>query len=94
PEQFRPERFMGTRPSPYEFFPFGGGVRRCIGMAFALYEMKIVLAQMLQRVSLRAADGRAVRPVRRSITLAPSRGVPVLVAGIRPPPLVPGSPVR
>src|SRR5262249_29163384 len=47
PERFNPERFIGARPSPYAFFPFGGGVRRCLGMAFALYEMKIVLAEML-----------------------------------------------
>ena len=78
-ELFSPERFLGARPMPYEFFPFGGGVRRCIGMAFAIYEMKIVLAEVLQRVSLRAAPGYAVRPVRRSITLAPSQGVRVVV---------------
>jgi cytochrome P450 len=79
PERFSPERFLGARPTPYEFFPFGGGVRRCIGMAFAIYEMKIVLAEVLQRVSLRAAPGYRVQPVRRSITLAPSQGVPVVV---------------
>jgi cytochrome P450 len=79
PERFDPERFLGARPLPHEYFPFGGGVRRCIGMAFAIYEMKIVLAELLQRVSFRAAPGYAVRPVRRSITLAPSRGVPVVV---------------
>jgi cytochrome P450 len=44
PHEFRPERFLGKRPDPYEWTPFGGGVRRCLGMAFALYEMKIVLA--------------------------------------------------
>ena len=79
PERFDPERFLGTRPLPHEYFPFGGGIRRCIGMAFAIYEMKIVLAEILQRVSFHAAPGYAVRPVRRSITLAPSRGVPVVV---------------
>ena len=79
PERFDPERFLGARPLPHEYFPFGGGVRRCIGMAFAIYEMKIVLAELLRRVSFRAAPGYAVRPVRRSITLAPSRGVPVIV---------------
>jgi cytochrome P450 len=57
PERFDPERFVGRRPSPYEFLPFGGGVRRCLGMAFALYEMKIVLAQVLSRVELRLASG-------------------------------------
>jgi cytochrome P450 family 110 len=79
PEAFRPERFVGARPSPYTFLPFGGGVRRCLGMAFALYEMKIVLATVLARVVLRAAPGSSVRVVRRSITLAPSHGMPVVV---------------
>jgi cytochrome P450 len=80
PERFDPERFIGRRPSPYEFFPFGGGVRRCLGMAFALYEMKIVLAEVLSRVELRFATGYRMQQVRRSITLAPSRGMPVVVA--------------
>ena len=78
PERFRPERFLETRPTPYEFLPFGGGVRRCLGMAFALVEMKIVLAEVLSRVELRAAPGYQVRVVRRSVTLAPSEGMPVV----------------
>jgi cytochrome P450 len=79
PEHFDPERFVGARPSPYAFFPFGGGVRRCIGAAFATYEMKVVLAQVLSRVELRAAPGYRVRLIRRTVTFAPSGGVPVVV---------------
>ena len=79
PECFRPERFLETKPTPYEFLPFGGGVRRCLGMAFALVEMKIVLAEVLSRVELRTAPGYQVRVVRRSVTLAPSEGMPVVV---------------
>src|SRR5215468_2798628 len=79
PERFRPERFLGSKPTPYEFLPFGGGVRRCLGMAFALVEMKIVLGEVLTRVELRAAPGYQVRVVRRSVTLAPSEGMPVVV---------------
>src|SRR5262249_48127512 len=79
PTRFDPERFLGARPSPYAFFPFGGGIRRCLGMAFALYEMKIVLAQVLLRAALGAAPGHTVRVVRRSITLAPSGGMPVVI---------------
>ena len=79
PERFRPERFLETKPTPYEFLPFGGGVRRCLGMAFALVEMKIVLAEVLSRVELRAAPGYQVRVVRRGVTLAPSEGMPVVV---------------
>jgi cytochrome P450 len=79
PERFLPDRFVGTRPAPYEFFPFGGGLRRCLGMAFALYEMRIVLAEVLARVAIRPVPGVRIRPVRRSITLTPSRGMPVLL---------------
>jgi cytochrome P450 family 110 len=79
PEVFRPERFLGARPGAYDFLPFGGGVRRCLGMAFALYEMKVVLARVLSSVELRLAPGYRARPVRRSVTLAPSRGMPVVV---------------
>ena len=79
PEHFDPERFVGRRPSPYEFFPFGGGGRRCLGMAFALYEMKVVLTAVLSRVELRLTTGYRMQRVRRSITLAPSHGMPVVV---------------
>jgi cytochrome P450 len=78
PDTFDPDRFLAKRVSPYEFFPFGGGIRHCIGAAFALYEMKIVLAQVLSRANLRAAPGRRVRLVRRGITFAPSAGMPVV----------------
>jgi cytochrome P450 len=79
PGRFRPERFLESKPTPWEFLPFGGGARRCLGMAFALVEMKIVLAEVLARVELRAAPAYRVRVVRRSITLAPSEGMPVVV---------------
>ena len=55
-------------------------MRRCLGMAFALYEMKVVLARVLSRIELRLAPGYRARPERRSVTLAPSRGMPVVVA--------------
>ncbi len=79
PERFAPERFVARKPDPYEYFPFGGGVRHCLGAAFAMYEMKIVLAEMLRRVELRAAPGVTVRLVRRGLTFAPSAGMPVIV---------------
>jgi cytochrome P450 len=79
PERFDPGRFLGTRPSPYTFFPFGGGVRRCIGAALATYEMKTVLAEILPRVALRIAPGYRMRPRLRAVTIAPSGGMPVVV---------------
>jgi cytochrome P450 len=79
PDRFDPGRFLGARPSPYTFFPFGGGTRRCIGAAFATYEMKIVLARVIGRVELALAGGYRPRLVRRSIAFAPSEGLPVVV---------------
>ena len=79
PSVFRPERFLGRRPTPYEFFPFGGGTRACLGAAFASFEMKIVLARILARVELASAPGYRARIVRRGIAFAPSEGVPVVL---------------
>jgi cytochrome P450 family 110 len=76
PERFEPERFLTRKPAAYEWFPFGGGTRRCVGMAFAMYEMRIVLAEIFSRCTLRAVDDDVV-PVRRGITLAPKGGVRV-----------------
>jgi len=74
PKQFKPERFLERQFSSYEYLPFGGGNRRCIGMAFALYEMKLVLATVMSRYSLALSGSHDVKPVRRGITLAPSGG--------------------
>jgi cytochrome P450 len=79
PERFDPTRFLDTKPSPYAFFPFGGGVRRCIGMAFAMYEMQVVIATVLSRLHVRAAPGYEARLVRRAITFTPSEGMPIIV---------------
>ena len=78
PERFDPARFIGRRIDPYHYYPFGGGTRRCLGMAFASFEMKIVLATILSRVELARAPGAEVRLVRRGITFAPSGGMPVV----------------
>ena len=78
PNAFDPDRFLETRPDPYAFFPFGGGVRHCLGAAFATYEMKIVLARVLSRVTLRPAPDYVLRVVRRGLALAPSSGLPVV----------------
>jgi cytochrome P450 len=78
PEQFRPERFVGAKVDPYSWLPFGGGVRRCIGMAFAQVEMGIVLQRVVARTRLEAASGPS-RMVRRSVTLAPSDGARVVL---------------
>ena len=80
PKRFDPSRFLGKKFAPSELFPFGGGVRRCIGMSFALYEMRIVLARLFERTNLMLAGTRPIREVRRAITLMPSEGLLVKVA--------------
>ncbi len=77
PERFMPERWLGAKPDPYTWIPFGGGTRRCIGMAFAQFEMRIVLQTIIPRVPLSAVGGDA-RVVRRGITLAPEGGTRVV----------------
>jgi len=81
PKRFKPERFLERQFSPYEYLPFGGGNRRCIGMAFAMFEMKLVLAKVLSQYSLELAENRPVMPVRRGVTMAPAGGVPLVVKG-------------
>ncbi|MEH2451090.1 cytochrome P450 [Nostoc sp.] len=79
PEQFRPERFLNQKFSPYEYFPFGGGYRGCIGGAFSMYELKLVTAIILSHFKLSLTDKRPVHPVRRGITIVPSGGVKMVV---------------
>lgn len=78
PEAFRPERFLTFKPAAWEWLPFGGGLRRCVGAAFAIYEMKMVLAAMLMRLDMRLVSDR-VRATRRAVTITPARGLPVVV---------------
>jgi cytochrome P450 family 110 len=72
PDKFRPERFLERRYSPFEYLPFGGGVRRCIGMGLAQFEMKLVISGILSSYELALADTRPVRLVRRGVTSGPS----------------------
>ncbi|MBD2447314.1 cytochrome P450 [Nostoc sp. FACHB-152] len=85
PKQFKPERFLERQFSNYEFMPFGGGVRRCLGEALAILEMKLVLATILSKYQLTLADSQAELPHRRGITLAPARGVQMVMTGKRAP---------
>jgi cytochrome P450 len=79
PEKFDPRRFLDARPDPYKFFPFGGGTRRCLGAAFATYQMKIVLSEVLRRFDVAPSFGYAPRPTRVSIAIGPSEGMPVML---------------
>ena len=73
--EFDPQRFIDRTFTPYEFMPFGGGARRCIGEALAMYELKLVLAQVLSRYEFSLVDSTPEPPRRRGVTLAPAHGV-------------------
>jgi cytochrome P450 len=79
PDRFDPDRFVDARTNPYTFFPFGGGVRRCLGMAFALYEMRIILGAILAKHTVRPAPGVRIRAERRNVTMTPSNGMPLVL---------------
>jgi hypothetical protein len=79
PERFDPDRFVGKRPSPYSWIPFGGGLRRCPGAAFAHMEMDIVLRTMLRAIELVPTDERSERWLFRGLAFAPARGGRVVV---------------
>jgi cytochrome P450 family 135 len=82
PSAFRPERFLtDDAPDTYTWVPFGGGTRRCLGASFALMEMRIVLRRVLESARLRAADRDLDAVQFRAITLAPRRGVRVVLEG-------------
>ena len=74
PYAFRPERFLDTKPGTYTWIPFGGGRRRCLGMSFAMLEMRIVLREVFRAYDLRATGAGPEPPRRRNITITPARG--------------------
>jgi cytochrome P450 family 135 len=84
PFAFRPERFLDEPPETYAWIPFGGGIRRCLGAAFAEFEMRIVLREVVTRCELHKADPRPERIGRRNITLSPKHGTPVVLTARHP----------
>jgi len=81
PERFRPERFLERKFGPHEWFPFGGGNRVCLGMPFALYEMKVLLATVFSQVRLTRPAGARSRARRYGLVLGPDDGARVVVQG-------------
>ncbi|MEA2131870.1 MAG: cytochrome family [Solirubrobacteraceae bacterium] len=84
PLAFRPERFLDGAPSSFAWIPFGGGVRRCIGAAFAEMEMRVALAEILRHRTLRAASGSAEHVARRNVTFSPAGGTRVIAVARHP----------
>lgn len=83
PFSFRPERWLGAKPGTYGWLPFGGGTRRCLGAALAMAEQRVVLAAMVRRLDIGAADPRPERPKHRNVTMIPARGGRVIVRSRR-----------
>jgi cytochrome P450 len=84
PLAFRPERFLEAAPETYAWIPYGGGIRRCLGAAFAEFEMRIVLREVITRCDLRKVDPTPEKTGRRNITFSPRAGTPVVVKSRRP----------
>jgi len=84
PFSFRPERWLGGRkPGTYEWIPFGGGIRRCLGAALAMAEQRVVLTAMARRLDLEAADPAPERALHRNVTMIPAHGARVILRGRR-----------
>lgn len=93
PFRFRPERWIETlgnggasgathgttKPGTYEWIPFGGGTRRCLGAALAMAEQRVVLRAMAARLDLEADRSDPERAQHRIVTMIPSRGARVIV---------------
>jgi len=78
-QKFKPERFLERQFSASEFVPFGGGNRRCLGAAFAMFEMKLVLATIMRRYNLALAEKGEVKPARRGHLSGPGGGVKMVM---------------
>jgi cytochrome P450 family 110 len=75
PDLFKPERFLERQFSPYEHLPFGAGSRRCMGMALAQLELKLVLVEVLTNCQLELTGTLPALPARRGVTLGPKGGI-------------------
>jgi cytochrome P450 len=80
PERFLPERFLEQSPGTYTWIPFGGGVRRCLGGAFAQFEMEVVLRELVARAEVKPARPEPERNFRRAITETPRHDAEVVLA--------------
>jgi cytochrome P450 len=83
PFDFLPERWIGRKPGTYEWIPFGGGIRRCLGAALAMAEQRVVLEAMARRLDLEADDPAPERALHRNVTMIPGRGARVVLRSRR-----------
>jgi cytochrome P450 len=78
PFEFQPERWVDRKPGTYEWLPFGGGIRRCLGAALAMAEQRVVLTATARRLDLVAADPAPERALHRNVTMIPAHGARVI----------------
>jgi cytochrome P450 len=83
PYSFRPERWVGHKPGTYEWIPFGGGIRRCLGASLAMAEQRIVLEAMARRLDVEFAEPEPEKALHRNVTMIPAQGATVVVRGRR-----------
>jgi cytochrome P450 len=79
PFAFRPERWHGHKPGTYEWIPFGGGIRRCLGATLAMAEQRVVLAAMALRLDLEADRPEPEHATHRNVTMIPGRGARAII---------------
>jgi cytochrome P450 len=79
PFDFLSERWLGRKPGTYEWIPFGGGIRRCLGAALAMSEQRVVLSAMARRLDIEASEPEPEHAVHRNVTMIPSRGARVVI---------------
>jgi cytochrome P450 len=79
PYAFRPERWLGHKPGTYEWIPFGGGTRRCLGATLAMSEQRVVLKTMARRLDIEYVDAAPEHAQHRNVTMIPARGARVIV---------------
>ena len=79
PYDFLPERWLGRKPGTYDWIPFGGGIRRCLGAALAMAEQRVVLEAMARRLDLEAEDPAPERALHRNVTMIPAQGARVVI---------------
>ena len=83
PFAFKPERWLGRKPGTYEWIPFGGGIRRCLGASLAMAEQRVVLEAMVRRLDIEAADPEPEHAVHRNVTMIPAQGARVVLRNRR-----------
>ena len=83
PFEFRPERWVDRKPGTYEWLPFGGGIRRCLGASLAMAEQRVVLGTMARRLDITCDDPAPEPALHRSVTMIPRRGARIVVRARR-----------